>query len=400
VPALIRNQDARRFFLHLQGLSHAPDRAIDANGIYDLIEQIGFVQIDSLNTVERAHHQILFSRNQTYKHGHLRQLHENTGVLFENWTHDASIIPSAYYPYWRHRFERSREQLRQRWRKKRRDGFGELFEDVRNHIERTGPTLSRDLTIDKSRSGKGGEWWEWHPAKIALEYLWRTGEIAVVRRQGFQKVYDLSARVIPEPHFANEISADAFIDWSCSSALDRLGFATAREIADFWDGITLDEVKGWIARQSDRLVPVAVETCNTEEPRACLAWHDYKDRMSEARVAPSRLRVLSPFDPLLRNRARAERLFGFRYRIEVYVPAAKRQYGYYVFPLLEGNAIVGRMDMKANRKTGVLNVIALWLESGIRASAGRKSRIEAEVERMRKFADMDTVSYQPGWLQS
>ncbi len=399
MPALIRNQDARRFFLHLQGLSQTPGRSIDADGIYDLIEHIGFVQIDSINTVERAHHQILFSRNQTYKHDHLRHLHEKTGALFENWTHDASIIPSSYYPYWRHRFERSREHLRQRWRKWRRDGFEELFDDVRNHIERMGPTLSRDLTIDKPRSGKGDGWWDWHPAKTALEFLWRTGEIAVVRRQGFQKVYDLSARVIPEPHFADEISADAFIDWSCRTALDRLGFATAREIAEFWHGITLDEVKGWITRQSDRLVPVEVETLNAEEPRACLAWHDYKNRMSEAKDAPSRLRVLSPFDPLLRDRARAERLFGFCYRIEVFVPAAKRQYGYYVFPLLEGNTIVGRMDMKAMRKTGELNVIALWLESGIRASAGRKSRIEAEVERMRKFANMDTVSYQPGWLR-
>jgi len=399
VPALIRNQDARRFFLHLQGLSQTPGRSIDADGIYDLIEHIGFVQIDSINTVERAHHQILFSRNQTYKHDHLRQLHEKTGALFENWTHDASIIPSSYYPYWRHRFERSRAHLRQRWRKWRRDGFEDLFDHVRNHIEHHGPTLSRDLTIDKPRAAKSDGWWDWHPAKTALEFLWRTGEIAVVRRQGFQKVYDLSARVIPEPHFANEISADAFINWSCTSALDRLGFATAREIADFWDGITLEEVKGWIARQNDQLVPVAVEVVNAEEPRACLAWHDYQMRMSAAKDAPLRLRVLSPFDPLLRDRARAARLFGFRYRIEVFVPAAKREYGYYVFPLLEGDKMVGRIDMKAMRKTGELNVRAVWLESGVRASAGRKSRIEAEVERMRKFANLDTVSYQPGWLR-
>jgi uncharacterized protein YcaQ len=121
--------------------------------------------------------------------------------------------------------------------------------------------------------------------------------------------------------------------------------------------------------------------------------------MDEAGEAPQRLRILSPFDPLLRDRARAERLFGFRYRIEVFVPAAKRQYGYYVFPLLEGNRLVGRIDMKADRKSSTLNVIAVWLERGIRPSAGRISKIEAEIERIRRFAKLDTVSYQTGWLR-
>ncbi len=399
MPALIRNEDARRFFLHLQGLSHAPGRRIDAEGAFKLIEQIGFVQIDSINTVERAHHQILFSRNQTYHQDHLRHLQENTGAVCENWTHDASIIPSSYYPYWRHRFERSREHLRQRWRKWRRDGFEELFDDVRGHIERHGPTMSRDLTVGDKQKGSGDGWWDWHPAKTALEYLWRTGEIAIARRQGFQKVYDLSARVIPECHYCEEISVKDFIHWSCTNALDRLGFANPRDIADFWDGVSLGEVKNWIVAQGDALVEVEVEAANGEDPRACFAWHDYKARMDQADQAPQRLRVLSPFDPLLRDRARAERLFGFRYRIEVFVPAAKRQYGYYVFPLLEGNRLVGRIDMKADRKSSTLNVIAVWLERGIRPSAGRISKIEAEIERIRRFAKLDTVSYQTGWLR-
>ena len=399
MPALIRNQDARRFFLHLQGLSQRPGHRIDADGVYNLIEQIGFVQIDSISTVERAHHQILFSRNQTYDHDHLRHLHENTGAVFENWTHDASIIPSSYYPYWRHRFERSRAHLAQRWRKWRRHGFEEMFDDVRGHIERHGPTMSRDLTVGDKIKKTGDGWWDWHPAKTALEYLWRTGEIAVVRRQGFQKVYDLSARVIPEGHFCEEISVEHFIHWSCANALDRLGFASAREIADFWDGVSLAEVKDWIIGQGDKLVEVEVETANGEAPRTCLAWHDYKTRMDGAGEAPKRLRVLSPFDPLLRDRARAERLFGFRYRIEVFVPAAKRQYGYYVFPLLEGNRLVGRLDLKADRKSSTLNVMALWLERGVRPSAGRITKIEAEIERIRKFANLETVSYRSGWLQ-
>ncbi len=399
MPALISNEDARRFFLHLQGLSQTPGRRIDTDGVFQLIEQIGFVQIDSINTVERAHHQILFSRNQTYHHDHLRHLHENTGAVFENWTHDASIIPSRYYPFWRHRFERSREHLRQRWRKWRRDGFEELFDEVRGHIERHGPTLSRDLTVGDRKKSSGDGWWDWHPAKTALEYLWRTGEIAVVRRQGFQKVYDLSARVIPECHFCEEISVEGFIHWSCANALDRLGFASARDIANFWDGVSLAEVKNWIIAQGDALVEVEVATANGQAPRTCFAWHDYKTRMDHARDAPRRLRVLSPFDPLLRDRVRTERLFGFRYRIEVFVPAAKRQYGYYVFPLLEGSRLVGRIDMKADRKSSTLNVLAVWLEHGFRPGAGRISKLEAEIERIRKFTGLENVLFQSGWLR-
>ncbi len=398
MPALIRNEDARRMFMHLQGLSSPPGKSINEPEVFKLIERLGFVQIDSINTVERAHHQILFSRNQTYKHQHLVQLHENDAAVFENWTHDASIIPSAFYPYWQHRFARTGLQLRQRWRKWRRQGFEELLDDVRGHISSNGPTMSRDLTpTAQSRSGDG--WWDWHPAKTALEYLWRTGEIAVIRRQGFQKVYDLSKRVIPDPYHREEVSHEAFVNWSCSSALDRLGFATAGEIAAFWEGVSIDEVKTWISQQGDKLVPVDVETAKDKELRLSVAWHDFRDRLAEAGEAPSRLRILSPFDPLLRDRARTERLFGFRYRIEVFVPEAKREYGYYVFPMLEGNRLVGRIDMKAHRKTRELNVKALWLEPGVRLSTGRRVKIDAEIERIRKFAGTDRITHQPGWLR-
>ena len=398
---LIRNEDARRLFLHLQGLSRPPRERLGRDGLRDLIEQIGFVQIDSINTVERAHHQILFSRNQTYRQSHLRALHERDRALFENWTHDAAMIPCVFYPYWQHRFAHERDRLRERWRKWRRDGFEELIDAIRTKIDRDGPTMSRDLTPNNETSGTapaGGGWWDWHPAKTALEYLWRTGEIAVVRREGFQKVYDLSERAIPAAYRLVEVSRSDHVDWACRSALDRLGFATSGELAAFWDAISPKEAARWCAaRLGSDLVEVAVEPADGGKPRTCFARRDFRAHLDGASDPPGRLRVLSPFDPVLRDRARTERLFGYRYRIEVFVPAAKREYGYYVFPLLEGARFVGRIDMKHERQDGALRIKGLWLEPRLRFSAARERRLGAELERIRKFTGADRVVFDDGY---
>ncbi|MGP1396508.1 MAG: winged helix-turn-helix domain-containing protein [Inquilinaceae bacterium] len=392
---VVTNAESRRLFLHLQGLSQPPRTALGRDGLRTLIERLGFVQIDSIATVERAHHQILFSRNQTYRQRHLVDLHERQGAVFENWTHDAAIIPTAYFPFWRHRFARERARLKERWGKWRRDGFEEMIETVLDRIDRHGPTMARDLAPADGRTGTG--WWDWHPAKTALEYLWRTGEVAVVRRDGFQKVYDLTARAIPGYYRDQTVSTDAFVDWACQGALDRLGFATPGEIASFWDAVSPAEAKAWVAAQGDRLRTVRIETANGSGQRLCFARPDIADHVDAAPPPPARLRVLSPFDPLLRDRARAERLFGFRYRIEVFVPQHKRTYGYYVFPLLEGDRMVGRIDMKIRRAEGTLAVRRLWLEPGIRLSAGREARLAAELARVARFAGADRVDFADGW---
>jgi uncharacterized protein YcaQ len=143
---------------------------------------------------------------------------------------------------------------------------------------------------------------------------------------------------------------------------------------------------------------IAVEGADGSR-RHSLARPDVLARAADAPAPPGRLRVLSPFDPALRDRARAERLFGFHYRIEVFVPEAQRRYGYYVFPLLEGAGLVGRIDMKARRDAGVLQVRALWPEAGVRFGAGRLARLEVELDRMARFAGCDRVGFDDGWLR-
>ncbi len=392
---LVPNRLARRHFIALQGLAEPPRRAWNRDGLLTAIAALGYVQVDSINTVERAHHHVLFSRNQTYRQRHLKALVENEGELFENWTHDASIIPGAFFPYWKHRFAREKTRLRTRWK----DHFGtEGFDDdlarVLDHVAREGAVMARDFEGEKPSTG----WWDWHPSKAALEYLWRTGELAVARREGFQKVYDLVERVVPERYRSLEVSHEEFVDWACRAALQRLGMATRGEIAAFWALLTPHEVEAWLAAHRRELATVRIEQVDGKA-RAAFAFPETAESLDEAPEPPDRVRVLSPFDPLLRDRARAERLFGFHYRIEVFVPEAKRRYGYYVFPVMRGERIVGRIDMKAERDRDALAVRAFWPEPGVRLSKLLFGKLEDELERVRRFADVARVEFADGWVR-
>lgn len=396
----IDNRAARAVFLDRHALSSRPAGVGKGDDLLHLIETLGFVQLDSINTVARAHDMILFARRPAYRTRNLKRLYERDGLLFEHWTHDAAVIPMAFYPHWHLKFLRDADMLRARWRNWRRDGYEARFADVLRHIRDHGSVCSSDLGKDEKK-GSGG-WWDWHPSKTALEYLWRSGALTVVGRDGFRKRYDLTERVIDTHLCPGNMPCDEGItlDWLCDAALDRLGFATAGEIAAFWDIATPGEAKVWCARALDsgRIEPVEIENADGSVRRA-FARPDTMVPSPDDPVAPNRVRILSPFDPALRDRKRAERLFGFHYRIEVFVPEAKRKYGYYVFPILEGDSLIGRIDMKAHRDAGVLKVRALWPEPGLRWTKGRQSQLEAELERVRRFAGLDGVEFGADWLR-
>lgn len=392
----LANTAARRLFLDRQGLTTTPTGPATGPDLLALIEQLGFVQVDSINTVERAHHMILFARRQSYRPENLRPLLERDRSLFEHWTHDASILPATSFPHWKHRFARDRTRLIARWETWHREGFVEKFDEVLEHVVNNGPVRSSEVGQNEKR-GSGG-WWDWHPSKTALEYLWRTGQLAVTRRDGFQKVYDLTERVIHPHHLAPEPSENATLDWACRAALNRLGFATPGEIAAFFAAITPAEAKAWCAAALARgeIAEVMVELQNGP-PRRSFALPGLLAEQPDA--LPERVRILSPFDPALRDRARAERLFGFHYRIEVFVPEAQRRYGYYVFPVLQGDRLIGRIDMKCDRAAGLLAVRAFWPEAGALLGKGRLLRLEAELDRMARFADVEGVVFAEGWMR-
>ncbi len=395
----IPNDQARLLFLDRHGLATntgGPARGADLAGV---IRALGFVQIDSINTVERAHHMILSSRRQRYRSANLAPLLERDRQVFEHWTHDASIIPMEFFPHWRLRFRRDAERLRQRWKNWQRHGFEEKFDTVLAQIAKHGPCCSADVGKDEKRS-KGG-WWDWHPSKTALEYLWRTGQIAVTRREGFRKVYDLTENVIPAATLATRFGEDQTIDWACRAALERLGFGTAGEIAAFWDLVTPAEASRWCARAlaAGQIEEVEVGMANGSPPRASFALADLPAQLDKLTEPPARIRILSPFDPALRDRRRALRLFGFDYRIEVFVPQARRKYGYYVFPVIEGTRMIGRIDMKSRRDSETLHVRAFWPERGIALGKGRQARLMAALERTARLSGAAEIAFQKDWLR-
>lgn len=389
---MITNDDARRIFLRKHGFGDLPSGPAKGEALASVIDDLGFVQVDSVNTFARAHDMILWSRRQTYRPKGLSDLLSRHRAVFEHWTHDASVIPIASFPHWQHRFRRDRERLASRWEQWHQNGFDAKIDEVCQHIADNGPATSGEVGLDEGRS-KG--WWEWHPSKTALEYLWRVGEISVLRRDGFTKVYDLTERVIPQVHLGADYDPAQTIDWACRAALSRLGFASATEISAFFDLVTKAEAKDWCtaARARDEIREVEVLGHDGKPRRAFV----FTGENLNADPLPQRLRILSPFDPALRDRARAERLFGFYYRIEIFVPAPKRQYGYYVFPVMEGDRLIGRIDMKTDRAADTLRVAAFWPEAGVIMGKQRLARLEAELERARRYADLSTVTYADGW---
>ncbi len=395
----IDNRTARRLFLDRHALAEPPSGKASGVALAGLIERLGFVQVDSVDTLARAHDLILWSRRNAYRSAGLRVLNDRARLTFEHWTHDAAVVPVAFYPHWRLRFARDRERLHARWRNWHGPAFHGELDRVLDHVARHGEVSSTDFTGERAAKPTG--WWDWHPSKTALEYLWRSGDLAVTRRENFRKIYDLAERVIPPKWLtARHPDPEETVDWACAAALDRLGFATSGEIAAFWDLVTPADAKAWAACAlgEGRVVEAEVEGADAR-PRRVFVRPETLAALCILPEPPPRMRVLSPFDPALRDRRRAERLFGFCYRIEIFVPARKREYGYYVFPVLEGDRLAGRIDMAAGTGRTRLDVRAFWPERGVTMGRGRRARLIAEIERVARFAGCSAIAYREGWLR-
>ena len=382
----ISNRDARRLCLDAVGLSQAPVGPLD---VHRIISRIGFVQLDTIRTVARAHHHILWSRNQNYREPMLDALMSKERRVFEHFTHDASVLPIEAYPYWRRQFHRLARVKRVQWTDAlpRKD----VRAAIKARITREGPLSTHAFDFERTKTAM----WQRPPHKLALDFMWFAGELSTSHRSNFTKFYDLSERVIPQTVRSEQISDADQVDWLCRTGLDRLALATTGELKRFWDAASLDEVKAWQQRYAKALIDVEVECADRSLMRG-FASCDIEQRLKNTPPPTSRLRILNPFDPLVRDRKRLARLFAFDYRIEIFVPPRQRKWGYYVFPLLEADRFVGRIEIKADRKTSLLKVLRFWPEPGIRWTKSRWRKLEAELERMRRFVGMSDVSWLPG----
>ncbi len=358
------SQDAvRGLMIAAQGLQQppaaAPASATKAD-VRRIIRQMHVLQIDTIHVVARSPYLVLWSRLGDYQPRWLDDLLAETAV-FEHWSHAASFLPVEDYPLYRslmlNRFPWQDKNWR-RWL----DEHAALVDDLLAHIRQNGAVRSSDFKrAEPAQSG----WWNWKDEKVALEGLWMRGDLMVARRHNFQRIYDLRERVLPEWDDARTPSLDAVHAAFVLNTVQALGVTSAAWVADYFrlPKKTALPVLDTLA-QRGLLRTVQVEGWNSPG-----YFHPDQQEAVEAaadgQIPVSKTTLLSPFDPLVWDRARALDLFGFDYKIEVYTPAPKRKYGYFSLPILYNNALVGRLDPKAHRKEGIFEIRALHLEPGV-----------------------------------
>ena len=381
----INNRDLRRLWLAANRLVEPPSGPLNAAGIMQIIRDLGFLQIDTVRNVVRAQDHILWSRNRNYRERMLWPLLQQR-QLFEHFTHDASLIPVETYPLWQRQFRRLGERAANAsWYKSGMDQ-GEIAA-LRDRIAAEGPLSTH--AFDSAAESR--EMWARKPHKKALEQMWYAGVLATSMRRNFVKYYDLGEKVFPPlpPDTLDEAAAGAAL---CELAIQRLWVASLGEIRKFWEALPPAEVTAW-ARGSD-LVPVRIESADGKWQEA-LALPDIEARLAAIPPLTSQLRIINPFDPAIRDRARLKRIFGFDYTNEMFVPAAKRRWGYYVYPLLEGDSFVGRIEAKGDRQGGTMRVTGFWAEDGVRWGKGRADRLRLELERFARLAGLTPAPFSP-----
>ena len=372
----------RRIALNQQGLLRAESFGRGKAAVLRAIEQIGYVQIDTISVVERAHHHVLGSRVANYRPAMLEQL-VGERKLFEYWFHAAAWLPMADYRY---SLPRMRQLNGERnWFK---DGDRKLMREILARIEAEGGLRTRDF--EETRSSSSG-WWDWKPAKQALEQLFMQGELMVSARQGFQKVYDLPERVLPDWVDTREPTLDEFAAHLIDTSLRAHGFVTLVSVTYLRKGQALREaVKRQLqARvEAEQLTP---QSLGNNYSSNCSIYIDPELLETRAPRSVAQLRILSPFDNLVIQRQRCREVFSYDYQIECYVPEALRQFGYFCLPLLYRDRLVGRIDCKAHRAQAMLEVKSIHIEQKV--GDDFTDLLGATLQRFASFNGCDHIEY-------
>jgi uncharacterized protein YcaQ len=372
---------AQALMVAAHGLHRRPDAAACKADLLATIRRMGVLQIDTIHVVARSPYVVLWSRLGAYPQEWLTDLLAE-GALFEYWAHEACFLPIEAFPLFRRRMlDAASGGMKWKYSHEWAAHNGEALERVLAHVREHGPARSSDF---ERTDGQTSGWWEWKPEKRALETLFTAGELMIARRHNFQRIYDLRERIMPDWDDARVPSIELVRRTLALQAVRALGVTSARWVADYFRTSLRDTMPLLPALASEgALIEVAVEGW---EHAAYI--HPDNQALAEAAAAdaltPELTTLLSPFDPLVWDRARALAIFGFDYRIECYTPAPKRRYGYFTLPILRRGQLIGRLDPKAHRKEGLFEIKALHLEPGIRVTSELVDDIAGA---LREFAD-------------
>ncbi|MBL3700311.1 winged helix-turn-helix domain-containing protein [Leucobacter luti] len=345
--------EARRVALAAQGFSSAP-RLRQRRPFDPALSRLHVLQIDSVNVFARSHYLPVFSRHGAYSAPALDRHLWDGGEFTEYWAHEAAFIPVADRPLFAWRMSEFRDRNRANGRAERLD---RTISRVRDQLAERGPLFVREL--EEGPREQRGPWWDWSDTKHAVELLFAQGEVVAAGREGFQRRYALADRALPAAALAAPDRAPAQRALVAQAARS-LGVATLADLADYHRLKTADArvaVRDLV--ESGELRPVRVAGWTGASGAPAPAWL-HRDARVPARLAPDAL--LTPFDPVVWYRPRAERMFDYHYRIEIYTPKEKRQFGYYCLPLMVDGRLAGRIDLKADRAGGALLVQAAWRE--------------------------------------
>ncbi|PWD50117.1 hypothetical protein C8046_04970 [Serinibacter arcticus] len=344
---------ARRIALAAQGFGRPRPSAVGTRQLRSAVERLAVLQLDSVNVFERSHYLPLYSRLGPYEKALLDRLTFTARSPFvEYWAHQASLVPVTDWPLWRWRQQEYRENgLRpDSWSSQ----HPQMLDFLRAELAGKGPLTAADVEHDAN--ARTGPWWGWSDVKTGLEVLLLRGEVVAAGRTNFQRSYDLVERRVPADLLAQEVSRPDAIRELVRTSLRAHGIGTVRDVADYFR-LSQAETKQALADLVEAGSAVAVEVAGWNRPA-------YLDPEARRPRRVEGMALLSPFDPVVWERERALRMFGFHYRIEIYTPAPKRQFGYYTLPLLQDEALVGRLDLKHDRQAGVLRVQSAWREEG------------------------------------
>ncbi len=342
---------ARRLSIRTQGIDGHWKLAQGKEGAAQIVERLGYVQIDTISVIERAHDHIIQTRLPGYTRDMLGELLASDRRVFEYWTHAAAYVPMQDFRYYAARMATAHKWKRDAaWRKDNK----KMVRHVLARIRAEGALASADF---EHETGQRGTWWNRKPAKIALEVLFNSGELMVSARRGFQRVYDLRERVLPAHIDTRLPSKEEVALFYARRALTTLGLATTAQVRKVYQNHGAEKALHTLL-ETGQIAPVQIENLSG-------TYYALPEILNACpRRLANHLHLLSPFDNLTIDRDRLQALFDFHYRIECYTPAAKRQYGYFTLPMLWNGDFVGRLDPKADRKNKTLIVRHLALEPG------------------------------------